>query len=353
VLLAATYSRAGSFDWKLHGSRFLLLAAEEQLFPVAGSSCCWQYMLPLTVTAAATPWKQLQSKRVCSAPHGRFARPPQVFSAICVIFAHGANDSAYAAGPLAGIYTVYKHGFLPSKVTPPVWVVFISASSMVIGLATYGYNVTRAMGTKMSKLSASRGFAAELSTATVILIASQCAPSLFCALAAAFLQACCLLAGLVWAAAGSTVFPRASSMQVEPGHRMMFTRCCALLWYRLPSCSYFHPANLQLLLPCQNCAQADSASWQPLMSALCAPPALRTSVHKCTDIHCGSLCWSAATSPAARCALFQYRVRQLFARIDWPRSRQLRMLADLCTLTSNCPSLLQQMGMLAALTVHY
>jgi hypothetical protein len=110
----------------------------------------------------------------------------QVFSAICVIFAHGANDSAYAAGPLAGIYTVYKHGYLPNKVTPTVWVVFISASSMVIGLATYGYNVTRAMGTKMSKLSASRGFAAELSTATVILVASQCAPpaallSLLCA----------------------------------------------------------------------------------------------------------------------------------------------------------------------------
>jgi hypothetical protein len=54
-----------------------------------------------------------------------------------------------------------------------VWIVFISAISMVIGLATYGYNVTRAVGTKMSKLSASRGFAAELATATVILIASQ------------------------------------------------------------------------------------------------------------------------------------------------------------------------------------
>lgn len=97
----------------------------------------------------------------------------QVFSAICVAFAHGANDSAYASGPLAGIYYVYKHGFISSKVSPPWWVVFISAISIVIGLATYGYNVTRAMGIKMSKLSPSRGFAAELSVATVILIASQ------------------------------------------------------------------------------------------------------------------------------------------------------------------------------------
>jgi solute carrier family 20 (sodium-dependent phosphate transporter) len=96
-----------------------------------------------------------------------------VFSAICVIFAHGANDSAFAAGPLAGIYTVYQGGFLPSKVVPEIWIVFIAAFSMVVGLATYGYNVTRAVGTKLSKLSASRGFAAELSTAIVILIASQ------------------------------------------------------------------------------------------------------------------------------------------------------------------------------------
>ena len=99
--------------------------------------------------------------------------PTQVFSAISVMFAHGANDSAYSNGPLAGIYSVYKHGYLPKAVQPPVWIVFIGASSMVIGLATYGYNVTRAMGTRMAKLSASRGFAAELSTATVILVASQ------------------------------------------------------------------------------------------------------------------------------------------------------------------------------------
>jgi sodium-dependent phosphate transporter len=54
-----------------------------------------------------------------------------------------------------------------------IWCVVLSAFSLVVGLATYGYNVTRAMGTMMAKLSPSRGFAAELSTALVILIASQ------------------------------------------------------------------------------------------------------------------------------------------------------------------------------------
>jgi hypothetical protein len=51
-----------------------------------------------------------------------------------------------------------------------------AALGLVTGLATYGYNVTRAMGTRMAKLSPTRGFAAELSTALVILVASQASP---------------------------------------------------------------------------------------------------------------------------------------------------------------------------------
>ena len=41
------------------------------------------------------------------------------------------------------------------------------------GLATYGYNVTRAMGVRLAKLSPTRGFCAELSTALVIMICAQ------------------------------------------------------------------------------------------------------------------------------------------------------------------------------------
>lgn len=97
----------------------------------------------------------------------------QVFSAICVIFAHGANEVGYMAGPLATIWDIYNEGKLAKKVVPPIWVILISALGLVIGLATYGYNVTRAVGTKMAKLSPSRGFSAELATALVILVASQ------------------------------------------------------------------------------------------------------------------------------------------------------------------------------------
>ncbi|GLC32995.1 hypothetical protein PLESTB_000382400 [Pleodorina starrii] len=97
----------------------------------------------------------------------------QVFSAICVIFAHGAGEVGYMAGPLATIWFAVKTGSLPSKVSAPIWCILISALGLVLGLATYGYNVTRAMGTRMAKLSPTRGYAAELATATIIMIAAQ------------------------------------------------------------------------------------------------------------------------------------------------------------------------------------
>ncbi len=76
-------------------------------------------------------------------------------------------------GPLGAIWQVVNTGTLGKKVSVPLWVVLLSAGGLVVGLATYGYNVTRAVGTRMAKLTPSRGFAAELATSLVILVASQ------------------------------------------------------------------------------------------------------------------------------------------------------------------------------------
>jgi sodium-dependent phosphate transporter len=97
----------------------------------------------------------------------------QVFSAICVIFAHGAGEVGYMVGPLTTIWDVYQKGFLAKKVDPPFWVVIIGASGLVVGLATYGYNVTRTMGVQLAKITPARGFCAELATAGTIMFAAQ------------------------------------------------------------------------------------------------------------------------------------------------------------------------------------
>jgi sodium-dependent phosphate transporter len=80
----------------------------------------------------------------------------QVFSAICVIFAHGAGEVGQMAGPLAAIYDIYTNGELSSSLSPDIWCVLVGALALVVGLATYGYHVTRTTGVMLAKLSASR-----------------------------------------------------------------------------------------------------------------------------------------------------------------------------------------------------
>ena len=97
----------------------------------------------------------------------------QVFSAISVVFAHGAGEVGYMAGPLAAIWDYTQKGVLVKKVEPPIWIILISAFGLVVGLAAYGQKLTMAMAVKLTKLSPTRGFAAELATATVIMVAAQ------------------------------------------------------------------------------------------------------------------------------------------------------------------------------------
>lgn len=97
----------------------------------------------------------------------------QVFSAISVVFAHGAGEVGYMAGPLAAIWDYAQNGVVKKNVEPPIWIILISALGLVVGLAAYGQKLTMAMAVKLTKLSPTRGFAAELATATVIMIAAQ------------------------------------------------------------------------------------------------------------------------------------------------------------------------------------
>lgn len=97
----------------------------------------------------------------------------QVFTATCDSFAHGANDVANSIGPFAAIFMIYRKESSNSKATVPEWILVLGGAGIVLGLATYGYNIIRAIGVKLIKVTASRGFAIELGAAIVIIIGSQ------------------------------------------------------------------------------------------------------------------------------------------------------------------------------------
>lgn len=98
-----------------------------------------------------------------------------IFTACSMAFAHGANDVANAVGPLAAIVGVIESGGaadIAAKSAVPGWVLLLGALGIVIGLATYGYKVIATIGKEITELTPSRGFAAELATATTVVGAS-------------------------------------------------------------------------------------------------------------------------------------------------------------------------------------
>lgn len=97
-----------------------------------------------------------------------------IFTACSMAFAHGSNDVANAVGPLAAVVGVIQSGgeMVGAKAALPAWVLLLGAIGIVIGLATYGYKVIATIGKQITELTPSRGFAAELATATTVVGAS-------------------------------------------------------------------------------------------------------------------------------------------------------------------------------------
>ena len=96
----------------------------------------------------------------------------QIFTSICASFAHGANDVSNSIGPFAAIYHIYQKGNVTSRISVPIWILCIGGSGIVVGLATYGANIMRVLGEKITPITPSRGFSAELATALVVSFAS-------------------------------------------------------------------------------------------------------------------------------------------------------------------------------------
>ena len=95
-----------------------------------------------------------------------------VVTACGMAFAHGSNDVANAIGPLAAVISVAHTGIVGATSALPIWVLVIGGAGIVVGLATYGVHVISTVGKKITQLTPSRGFAAELAAATTIVIAS-------------------------------------------------------------------------------------------------------------------------------------------------------------------------------------
>lgn len=103
----------------------------------------------------------------------RVFRYLQIITACFVAFAHGSNDVANAIGPLSAIVNTVNAGEIATTVPVPAWVLVLGGIGIVIGLATYGYRVIETVGSKITEITPSRGFAAEFGAATTIVVGSK------------------------------------------------------------------------------------------------------------------------------------------------------------------------------------
>ena len=96
-----------------------------------------------------------------------------MFTACAMAFAHGSNDVANAIGPLAAVVSIVEHnGVVTQKSALPLWILALGGLGIVIGLMTYGKKVMATIGTQITELTPSRGFAATLAAATTVVLAS-------------------------------------------------------------------------------------------------------------------------------------------------------------------------------------
>lgn len=96
-------------------------------------------------------------------------RIAQIFSATFMAYAHGAQDSQKTVGVIALALVVSG---TTTQFTVPLWVNLAVATVVAAGTFSGGARIIRTMGRRIVKLDPPQGFAAETTSATVLLINS-------------------------------------------------------------------------------------------------------------------------------------------------------------------------------------
>jgi PiT family inorganic phosphate transporter len=110
--------------------------------------------------------------RLRPGPVSRGFRLGQLASSGLLALSHGTNDAQKTMGVIT--LALVAHGNVsPHAFHVPIWVVCASASAISLGTFSGGWRIIRTMGSKIIKMDATQGFAAQTASAVVILAASS------------------------------------------------------------------------------------------------------------------------------------------------------------------------------------
>ncbi len=94
-------------------------------------------------------------------------------AAASMAFSHGANDVANSAGPLSAILYVYQYGEVPKIVGVSPIALVVSAIGIAFGILSWGHRVVETIGEKITTLTYSSAFTAQLSASLSVLIITR------------------------------------------------------------------------------------------------------------------------------------------------------------------------------------
>lgn len=97
-------------------------------------------------------------------------REMQVLSTAFLSFSHGANDAQKTMGIIT--LTLFNCHFL-SRCEVPEWVIFACAICMSLGTLSGGVKIIKTLSTRVAKLKPANGFAAEISSATLLFVGAR------------------------------------------------------------------------------------------------------------------------------------------------------------------------------------
>ncbi|CAM4027022.1 inorganic phosphate transporter [Helcobacillus massiliensis] len=97
----------------------------------------------------------------------------QVFTASAFAFSHGSNDIANALGPFAAVLDVLRTGRVGEEAVIPTPVMITFGIGLIAGLWFIGRRVIATVGSGLTRMHPSSGFAAELAAAAVVMSASS------------------------------------------------------------------------------------------------------------------------------------------------------------------------------------
>jgi PiT family inorganic phosphate transporter len=102
----------------------------------------------------------------------RVFRIGQIGTSSLLALAHGTNDAQKTMGVIT--LALVAHGTLSAKhASVPTWVVITAATAIALGTYAGGWRIIRTVGTRIIRMDAAQGFAAQGAGAAVILVSSH------------------------------------------------------------------------------------------------------------------------------------------------------------------------------------